>query len=242
MAKHALILGSSGDIGAACATTLAAEGWSLYLHYFRNEDKIKKIQLQLKATYPKQDFYLIQADLSEEDASDNIMNAVFNVDGIVVANGQTVYELLTETTPEQMDYLWRTMLKLPIEICQQLQDKLSRQQAGRIVFIGSVYGIQGSSMEVMYSTIKGGQHAFVKAYAQEVASLGITVNAVAPGAVATQMNTDWTEEEITELLTEIPLNRMATPQEIGEAVTFLMSNSAGYITGTVLPVTGGWKV
>ncbi|MGX7030250.1 elongation factor P 5-aminopentanone reductase [Vagococcus zengguangii] len=240
--KHALILGASGDIGTACARVLAAQGWSLYLHYFRNQDKISALQQQLIADYPTQEFFVIQADLNQAGASDKITKSLFNIDGVVVANGQTIYQLLTETTSHAMDDLWTSMLKNPVEICQQVQAKLSREHQGKIVFIGSVYGLQGSAMEVMYSTVKGAQHAFVKAYAQEVASLGITVNAVAPGAVATQMNTDWTAEEMQELLNEIPLNRMAKPEEIGAAVGFLMSKSANYITGTILPVTGGWKV
>lgn len=240
--KHALILGASGDIGTACARVLAAQGWSLYLHYFQNKATISEMIQQLTKEYPHQDFFMIQADLSESGASDKITESLFNVDGLVVANGRTVYQLLTETSSQEMDELWWTMLKNPVEICQQLQAKLSRNNQGKIVFIGSVYGLQGSAMEVMYSAVKGAQHAFVKAYAQEVASLGITVNAVAPGAVATQMNSDWSSDEVQDLLAEIPLNRMAQPNEIGETVGFLMGESANYITGTILPMTGGWKV
>lgn len=127
-------------------------------------------------------------------------------------------------------------------LCQALQSTLTQNSFSSIVFISSVYGLIGSAMEVMYSTIKGGQLAFVKAYAQEVASLQLTVNAVAPGAVETQMNLDWSTEEKNELLSDIPLHRMAQPEEIASLVSYLISKDARYITGTVIPVSGGWKI
>lgn len=97
-------------------------------------------------------------------------------------------------------------------------------------------------MEVMYSTVKGAQLAFVKAYAKEVASMNLTVNAIAPGAVDTQMNTSWTQDEKRELLLDIPLNRMAKPSEIASLVNYLLSADATYITGTTIPLAGGWSI
>jgi 3-oxoacyl-[acyl-carrier protein] reductase len=97
-------------------------------------------------------------------------------------------------------------------------------------------------MEVLYSTLKGGQIAFANAYAKEVATLGITVNTIAPGAVDTQMNTDWSLKEKEEFLDEIPLQRMALPDEIASLALYLLSENASYITGTSIPVTGGWKI
>jgi 3-oxoacyl-[acyl-carrier protein] reductase len=95
-------------------------------------------------------------------------------------------------------------------------------------------------METVYSAVKGAQEAFVKAYAKEVATLGITVNVVAPGAVQTKMNDNWEPQELTELISEIPLGRLADPKEIAAACNYLFSKEASYTTGIVLPVTGGW--
>lgn len=240
--KHALILGASGDIGQACAEELAAQGWSLYCHYHQNAEKIKKLIEFLEKKYPQQDFYSLQLDMTQEEKIDDFVQKIFQLDAIIVASGQTVYKLLSETSSKEMDYLWQTLLKTPVLICQKLQTKLSKKNHGRIIFIGSVYGMMGSAMEVMYSTLKGAQHAFVRAYSQEVASTGITVNAVAPGAVNTQMNSDWTAEELQELIEEIPMHRMVEPQEIASLVRYLTEDNAKYITGTIIPVSGGWKI
>lgn len=237
-----LVTGASGDIGAACARDLAAKGYSLYCHYFSNQTRMDALIEELTLAYPKQDFLPIQCDLRQIDSLSIIQEQLFQLEGIVFAHGHTTYKLITDTTPSEIDDLWCSQLKLPIMLCQALQSTLTQNSFSSIVFISSVYGLIGSAMEVMYSTIKGGQLAFVKAYAQEVASLQLTVNAVAPGAVETQMNLDWSTEEKNELLSDIPLHRMAQPEEIASLVSYLISKDARYITGTVIPVSGGWKI
>ena len=240
--KFCLITGASGDIGEACAWELADKGYSLYCHYYQNHHKIKKLIKELSAAFPEQDFFTIQADLAQDDSLNVFKQAIFQLDAIVFAHGDTIYNLLTEQTNVEFDYMWRIHLKLPMQLCQTFQSKLAQTSHGRIILISSVYGLIGSSMEVLYSTLKGGQLSFANAYAKEVASLGITVNAIAPGAVATQMNKDWTETETKELLENIPLNRMAFPKEIASLVSFLISDKANYMTGITLPITGGWKI
>ncbi|MDF0479740.1 SDR family oxidoreductase [Vagococcus sp. PNs007] len=239
---YALVLGASGDIGEACVMRLAAEGWSIYCHFNKNQKKSSDLVKKLTEKYPKQDFFMIQLDMSEKKVSATFFEQLFQVDAVIFASGDTVYKLLTDTTVDEMDALWNCMVKSPIQICQNLQSKLAKTKKGRIIFIGSVYGLVGSAMEVVYSTVKGAQQSFVKAYAQEVASLGITVNLVAPGAVATKMNEAWTTEELEDLRIEIPVGRLAEPEEVAGAVNYLASDSASYLTGIVLPVTGGWKM
>ncbi|MBP1041111.1 SDR family oxidoreductase [Vagococcus sp. BWB3-3] len=239
--KYALILGASGDIGQACAQSLAASGWSLYCHYHQQAEKVKNLTKVLEKEYPKQDFFSLQFDMRQEELP-TLVAPLFQVDAIVFASGGTIYKLLTETSSEEMEQLWQVSLKTPMRLCQQLQPKLAQSKQGRIVFVGSVYGSAGSAMEVVYSTLKGGQEAFAKAYAQEVATLGITVNVVAPGAVNTQMNQEWTREERAELVSDIPLRRLAEPEEIADLVDFLVSEKSAYITGTTIPISGGWKV
>ena len=240
--KYILITGASGDIGRSCALALAKAGYSLYCHYYQSEHKINLLIKELQLKYPSQSFYSVYADLSKENEINNIYSSLYQLDGIIFAHGNTLYNLLTEHTSEDFDMMWRSHLKSPMQLCQICQSKLSQNQYGRIIFISSVYGLIGSPMEVLYSTLKGGQIAFANAYAKEVASLGITVNTIAPGAVDTQMNQEWTEYEKQELLESIPLNRMAFPEEIASLACFLLSDNASYITGVTLPVTGGWKI
>ena len=185
---YALIMGSSGDIGTSSAKNLAAKGWSLYLHYNKNSERIEKLRAQLVEKYPKQDFIPIKFDM-EHDKVEDLTKQIFGLDAVVFAQGNTYYKLLVDISESEIDSLWNIHVKLPILILKQLQDKLAKTQHGRIVFIGSIYGKVGSAMEVVYSTVKGAMSSFADAYAKEVASLGISVNVVAPGAVNTKMNT-----------------------------------------------------
>lgn len=240
--KYVLVTGASGDIGSACVSQLAREGYSVYCHYYTQEEKTKQMIQTLEKNYPKQDFFPVQADLSKNSGVNKLLQSIFQLDAIIFAHGGTSYRLLTELRSEEFDEMWQTHLKTPMILCQNLQTKLSASRHGRIIFISSVYGLIGSSMEVLYSTLKGGQIAFANAYAKEVATLGITVNTIAPGAVDTQMNTDWSLKEKEELLDDIPLQRMALPVEIASLALYLLSENASYITGTSIPVTGGWKI
>ncbi len=140
----------------------------------------------------------------------------------------------------QMDDLWEMHVKMPILIIQTLYEKINRSGNGRIVFISSIYGEVGSGLEVLYSTVKGAQIAFVKAYSKEVASMGVTVNAICPGAIDTQMNTHLQKDEKEALLEEIPLGRMGRPDEISFWVSQLLKDDSRYMTGQAIYVSGGW--
>lgn len=240
--KYILVTGASGDIGEACVTHLAKNGYSIYCHYFKNKERVTQLINKLSEEYPNQDFFALQADLTKPSEVSQITDNLFQLNGLVFAHGQTVYQLLTDTTDEELMMLWNSHVHSPVRICQLCQSKLVTHDSSQIIFISSVYGLIGSSMEVMYSTVKGAQLAFVKAYAKEVASMSLTVNAIAPGAVDTQMNTSWTQDEKQELLLDIPLNRMAKPSEIASLVNYLLGADATYITGTTIPLAGGWSI
>lgn len=239
--KTALIIGASGDIGSAIAERMAAAGWSLTLHYHHHEARVVALADKLMAQYPKQDFLTVCYDLTDVIHTEQLVNQLFAVDAVVFAAGMTYYHLFKDTTVDELTTLMRVHVVTPMRILTQLQDKLARSGHGRIVFIGSVYGGSGSAMEVAYSTVKGAQSAFVRAYAKEVASLGLTVNVVAPGAVATQMNTQMFDEATLAGVQEaIPAARLALPSDIAYYVAMLMNDEAQYLTGQTLYVTGGW--
>ena len=238
--KSALVMGASGDIGEAICRALAQDGWSLYCHYYRNEEKVLKFVSDLKETYPQQDFFMVCLDMLETPDIPSFLADLFQVDGIVFAAGFTKYGLLCEHTQQDMRQLWQIHLETPLLILQGLEEKLRRSSRPRIVFVGSVYGLSGSSLETVYSAVKGAQQSFVNAYAKEVAANGCTVNCIAPGAVATKMNESWSPAELKQLTDEIPLGRLAYAKEIAAAVAFLFQPDAQYITGATIPVTGGW--
>lgn len=240
--RFSLVLGASGAIGSAIAHELAEEGWSLYLQYNSNEEPVKQLIKQLITRYPEQEFMLIQADLLEGDAAEKIAQSVFSLQAIVVASGQSLYKLIDDTTPEDMQALWRVHVQTPIEIITKLSRKLRQNEISYVTMIGSIWGEAGGAGEVLYSTVKGAIHAFVKAYAQEVAYNGIHVNAVAPGLIATKMNEHLSAEELQQLLEEIPMERAGKPEEVAHLVQFLQSGKADYMTGQILRLNGGWYI
>ena len=238
--KFALIMGASGGIGKAIATELAQDGWSLYLHYNTGKRSVEQQIKTLQEQFPKQDFFGLQMDMKKEEMVSNLIENLFQVDAVVFASGFTEYHLLTEVSVEEMHDLLAVHLTTPIQMIQLLQTKLARSEFGRVVFISSVYGEAGSAMEVMYSTAKGAQSAFVKAYSKEVASLGITVNAIAPGAVETTMIQDFTSEELEALKDEIPSGRLGNVWDISFWVKQLVDKRSEYMTGQTITVSGGW--
>lgn len=236
----ALIVGASGDIGSTIAHDLAKEGWSLYLHYDVHEDRVAKMVHDFQAAYPRQDFFMVQADFTTDSAVATIEKQLFSLDAVVFAEGMTAYHLFRDTSPAEMTTLMQVHVLTPMALLTRLEAKLARSGRGRIVFIGSVYGQAGSAMEVAYSTVKGAQSAFAKAYAKEVASTGITVNVVAPGAVATKMNDMFDEKSLAAVKAAIPAARFAQPADVSYYVRMLLAPKAAYLTGQTLYVTGGW--
>ncbi|WP_125704044.1 elongation factor P 5-aminopentanone reductase [Lacticaseibacillus daqingensis] len=240
MRRWALIMGASGDIGTSVARQLGAQGWSLYLHYHRNATQATALAAELAAAYPQQDFLPLAYDLTDPDHLDQVVAQLFGLDAVVFAAGMTTYHLFKDSTVPELTDLMRVHLLTPMALLARLQDKLAQSGTGRVVFIGSVYGGSGSAMEVAYSAVKGGQSAFVHAYAKEVASLGITVNVVAPGAVATKMNAMFDAPALAAVRAEIPAGRFAEPGDVGYYVRMLLAPEAAYLTGQTLYVTGGW--
>ncbi|MHC9536493.1 elongation factor P 5-aminopentanone reductase [Dellaglioa sp. BT-FLS60] len=235
----AVIFGASGDIGQMIARQLADVGWSLTLHYYRNEEAMTKLTQELTQKYPKQDFLTLQYDMTADDI-ETVTSQLFSVDALIFAEGTTSYHLFNEAPMADLDKMMKMQVQTPLAVIQQLESKLAQNHFGRIVFIGSIYGGVGSPMEVLYSTVKGALSSFSSAYSKEVASLGITVNVVAPGAVDTKMNQQFSEEAREAISSDIPMGRFAHPEEIGFWVKQLLAKEAGYLTGQTIYVSGGW--
>jgi 3-oxoacyl-[acyl-carrier protein] reductase len=147
---------------------------------------------------------------------------------------------MTDIKDAEIRQMVQLQITSPYMLSKELIPEMVRKKSGSIIVISSIWGEIGASCEVLYSMVKGGQNTFVKALAKELAPSGIRVNAIAPGAVATDMLQAFSEEDLADLKDEIPLGRIGKPEEIGEAVLFLSSNRASYITGQVLSVNGGW--
>lgn len=240
--KYCVVLGASGGIGEAISHNLASSGWSLYLHYNENAVQADRLRFELSAVYPQADFQVVKADFGTVDGAESLAKQVRCIGAVVVANGQSMLKLLTETTTEDMDALWKVHVQNPARFISLISSQLRKFESSYVVLIGSIWGNTGAAGEVMYSAVKGAQHAFVKAYAKEAAFSGIRVNAVAPGWIETRMNNDIPADERQMVIDEIPLMSTGTPEHVAEAVNFLLSGKADYITGEIMKVNGGWYI
>ncbi|WNS77240.1 SDR family oxidoreductase [Bacillus sp. DTU_2020_1000418_1_SI_GHA_SEK_038] len=238
MRKYALITGASGGIGEAIAAKLAEEGYHLYLHYHENKRAIETLMEQLKAFGGE--YIPIQADLSSKSGYKKLAKNIFSIDAIIHNSGISHYGLLYELEDSMAEKLINLHVTTPLMLTKQLLPKLLAKRSGNIIVISSIWGQTGAACEVAYSTVKGAQISFVKALSKELAFNGIRVNAVAPGAVQTAMLEGFTFDELESLKNEIPMGRLASPENIADSVSFLLSEKSSYITGQVLAVNGGW--
>lgn len=238
MSKYALVTGASGAIGTAIAHQLANEGYNLYLHYNQNETAIDLLIENLKPYDIS--IIKIQADFTEPDSYKNVVDSINQIDVIILSDGKSHYGLITDISEKESIDLIQHQLTTLFLLVKNLVPKLVSQKSGVIILITSIWGEVGASCEVLYSILKGGQNSFVKSLSKELAPSNIRVNAVSPGAIRTKMLSRFSSEEITEISDEIPMGRLGDPDEIADAVTFLVSARSSYITGQIIGVNGGW--
>ncbi|MDQ0217009.1 SDR family oxidoreductase [Peribacillus cavernae] len=236
--RFALITGASGGIGRAIALKLAQEKYSLYLHYNRNEKAIDQLLSELSPF----DIELIpiQADLGEKDGYKKLSENIFSLAAIVLNSGNSYYGLITDMDEAIVDQMVQLHVTSPFLLTKELLPKLKFQENSAIVAVTSIWGETGASFEVLYSMVKGGQNAFIKALSKELSLSGIRVNGVSPGAISTVMLESFSEDELELIKADIPMGRVGVPEEVADAVAYLLSDKASYITGQILGVNGGW--
>ncbi|MBD5430345.1 SDR family oxidoreductase [Lactobacillus sp.] len=241
--KRAIIFGATGGIGQAIANELAADGWSLYLHYFKHHQKVFHLSEELIHKYPKQDFLTLKLDFcSSDEHLKKLISSLLPVNAVIFAHGITNFNFLGSQDLSTIDQVIKVNLTTPLKIVSLLEPMLLKADHGRIIFLGSVYGEQASAMETIYSATKGGLTSFAQGYGREVASSQLTVNVIAPGAVATQMNAIFSQETLEQVKGEIPAGRLAEPEDISFWVKNLLAPQADYLTGQTIYVDGGWLV
>jgi 3-oxoacyl-[acyl-carrier protein] reductase len=238
MKQFVLITGASGGIGQAIAAQLAKEGYNLYLHYHKNEKNLRDLLAELQI-YPGE-YIPIQGDLNDTNDYSKMVSNIFSLDAIVHCGGYTHHGLFTDIDDKTVESMLKVHVTAPLLLTKMLLPKLMFKRKGNIIVISSIWGQTGGACEVTYSTVKGAQISFVKALSKEVALNGIRVNAIAPGAIETRMNSYLSDEDLTLIKDEIPMGRLGKPEEVANGVSFLLSEKASYITGHVLSINGGW--
>lgn len=238
MKKCAIITGASRGIGRAIAKSLSADGYSLALIYNNCEEKANSLLNELGS-----DAKIYKCDISDSNAVNNTVEEILkdfgSIDVLVNNAGIAQQKLFTDITDDD----WQKMIGINLSgafyFSRAVLPSMISKKSGKIINISSMWGETGGSCEVHYSASKAGIIGMTKALAKEVGLSGITVNAVSPGVIKTDMLSSFSKEDLDNLCEEIPLNRLGEPEDIANAVSFLASDKANYITGQVISVNGG---
>ena len=235
--KNALVTGASGGIGADIARALHAQGASVGLSGTRTEPlEALKAELGERA-------YVLPCNLSDLEAVDALpkqaVDAMGSVDILVNNAGITRDNLFMRMSDEEWQSVLDINLTATMKLCKGVMRGMMKSRWGRIVNISSIVGATGNPGQANYAASKAGMIGMSKSLAYEVASRGITVNAVAPGFIQTAMTDKLNDDQKAGIMGQIPAGRMGTPDEIASAVLYLASTEAGYLTGATLHVNGG---
>lgn len=239
--KVALVTGATGGIGEAIAKTFAREGAIVAIHYFSNEAKAMEIKMDILNNGGQAEIF--GGNVADFEKCQSIVNSVITTFGrldILVNNaGITRDGLILRMSEEAFDQVIETNLKGCFNGIRFVSRQMVKQRGGRIINISSVSGVGGNAGQANYAASKAGMIGLTKSVAKELASRGITVNAIAPGFVKTPMTEVLSDKVKEEALKGIPLGRFAEPQDIANAALFLASDLASYVTGQTLLVDGG---
>lgn len=235
--KSALVTGASGGIGGEIAKALHAAGANVGLSGTRVEP------LEALAAELGERAFVLPCNLGDADAVKDLpkqaIEAMGGLDILVNNAGITKDQIFMRMSDEEWQQVIDVNLTSAMRLCRAVMRPMMKARWGRIINISSIVGATGNPGQVNYAASKAGMVGMTKSIAYEVASRGITANAVAPGFIATAMTEKLNDEQKEAINKQIPSNRMGTPAEIAAAVLYLASDEAGYVTGTTLHVNGG---
>ncbi len=240
VAKVVLVTGSSRGIGLEIAKAFGREGYSVMISG-RNEESLSKVKSELEAENLK--VAICKADISKaEDATKLVastIEAFGRIDTLVNNAGVTCDNLLMRMDEDAWDKVLDTNLKGAFLMTKAVIKPMLKQKKGSIINIASVVGLMGNAGQANYAASKAGLIGFTKSVAKEYGKKGIRVNAVAPGFICSDMTAGLSDSLKEQMLAQVPLNVFGQPQDVANAVVFLASDKASYITGQVLTVDGG---
>ncbi|MEG0756531.1 MAG: 3-oxoacyl-ACP reductase FabG [Oscillospiraceae bacterium] len=234
--KTALITGGSRGIGAATARKLAYDGYRVAVGYCTHGQEAEELAKSIGGI-------AVCADVSNADEVrkmiDNVLEKFCQLDILVCNAGVSKVGLFQDMTAEDWHRVFSVNVDGAFHCCQAVLPHFIARKAGKIITVSSMWGQVGASCEVCYSASKAAVIGLTKALAKEVGPSGITVNCVAPGVIATDMNRNLSPEDLQALAEDTPLGRIGTPEDVANAISYLVSEGASFVTGQVLAPNGG---
>ena len=242
MAKTAFVTGGAGGIGQAICKRLADAGHKVAACYIAPE-KESALAWQKESKDQGYDYFLVEGDVSDFESSKNMVKQVEENAGpieiLVNCAGITKDTTFKKMSEDQWKSVIDINLNSVFNVTKPVLDGMLERQYGRIICISSLNGQKGQFGQSNYSASKSGMHGFAMSLAQEVANKGITVNSVSPGYIGTKMVMAIPEKVRNQIIAQIPVGRLGTPDEIGAVTAFLASDDAGFITGSNIAINGG---
>ena len=242
MQKVAIVTGGSRGIGRAIVETLARKGINVIANYNQSEEKAKQLQENLE----KENIHIdiIKADVSKREEVKNMVDMVIKkygkIDVLINNAGISQEKLFQDITDEDWEHVTKVNLYSAFCTTQEVLPYMLSQKSGCIINISSIYGIIGGSCAVAYSATKAGMDGMTKALAKELGPSNIRVNSIAPGCIDTDMNKQYTEEDINQVKEETPLERIGKPEDIAKCAMWLVEDT--FTTGQVISINGGWGI
>lgn len=238
MNKVAIVSGGSRGIGASIVETLASSGFDVVLNYRFSANKANDIASKFS------NVVTFQADVTDHAQVKSLVDFTISkfgrIDLLVNNAGIDFINTLSDTSDSDFDMVLRNNLYSAFYLSKEVSPYMINAKSGLIINISSIWGIVGASCEMAYSVSKAGLDAMTKSLAKELGPSNIRVNSIAPGIIDTDMNSFLSKEELSEIVNDIPLERIGLPSDVANTVLFLDKNS--YITGQVIQVTGGWNL
>ena len=235
MGKTGLVTGGAGGIGSAICRALAADGWHVLVAYYHSAEAAEALAGEIGGA-------AVYADLTVPEEVDALFERAGGVDLLVNNAGISRYGLLTDLSYRDWQELFRVNADAVFLCCRAAIPYMVHRKRGSILNISSMWGQTGGSCEVGYSASKAAVIGLTKALAKELAPSGIRVNCIAPGVIRTRMLEGFTEAELEALRLETPLERLGTPEDVGNLAAFLASDRAGFITGQIVGLNGGFVI
>ena len=239
--KVALVTGASRGIGAVVASRLAQAGARVGVNFHASSELATVISDKINKAGGEA--FLVGGDVSQEDEAEAVVKQLVehfgSIDILVNNAGINIDQLLIRMKTEDFDRVLNVNLRGAFLCTRYAMTHMIRQRSGRVINMSSVAGLSGNPGQANYAAAKAGLVGLTKAVAREVASRNVTVNALAPGYIVTSMVEEIPEGKHDQILARIPMGRFGTPEDVAEAVVFLSSDGASYITGQVLTIDGG---